>query len=51
MNDLRLLLHADKDRKIIILEFKYQITHLGKSITYNLCFQSFQNSKICKAYL
>ena len=33
MNDLRLLLQADKDRKIINLEFKYQWSHAGKSAT------------------
>ena len=31
MNDLRLLLQADKDRKIINLEFKYMKVHSGKS--------------------
>lgn len=31
MNDLRLLLQADKDRKIINLEFKYPLLYPGKS--------------------
>jgi hypothetical protein len=35
MNDLRLLLQADKDRKIINLEFKYLWAHAGRSTTYN----------------
>lgn len=32
MNDLRLLLQADKDRKIINLEFKYFLLHSDKSV-------------------
>lgn len=35
MNDLRLLLQADKDRKIINLEFKYATPHTGKSAIYS----------------
>lgn len=35
MNDLRLLLQADKDRKIINLEFKYATPHAGRSAISN----------------
>ena len=33
MNDLRLLLQADRNRKIINLEFKYSPLHSGRSAT------------------
>ena len=46
MNDLRLLLQADKDRKIINLEFKYPLLYPGKSTIWGCWCPSCPNFKI-----